>query len=188
MIRSGLEQRALGFQVGNEIQIERTWINQVLAEDTKRAERISMSKNLRLEDDAVLDELLENDFSADSVSALKLVPLVTLAWINGRVCKNQQREIMAEANRVGIQQDSLAYKKLVHWFQAYSPQPLETLWGRFVSAYLKTLSAQSRLAFIGQQKKEMQKVVAASHLLGISVLSSQEFETIARLSTWFFSG
>ena len=184
MTRNGFEQRALGFQIASEIEIERIWINNIQAENAKNAERICISQNLRLEDKAVLDELLDHDFIGDSVAALTLVPLVSLAWIDGRVNKNERREILAEASRLGIQQDSPAYTKLVQWFKSYSPQPLETLWGHFVSAYLKTLSAQSRFAFIEHQKTEMRKVVAASHLLGISILSSQELETIARLSTW----
>ncbi len=187
MTLNGLERRALGFQIASEIEIERNWIGKIQTENAEKEERISMSQNLRLEDEAVLDELLECDFRGDTAVALTLVPLVSLAWIDGRVSKNEQREILAEATRSGIQQDSPAYAKLVQWFQSYSPQPLETLWGHFVSAYLKTLSPQSRFAFIEHQKAQMRRVVVASHLLGISIFSHQEIETIARLSTWLCS-
>lgn len=186
MTMNGLEQRALGFQIAREREIERLWICRVQTENSKREERVSMSQHLQLENEVLLNELLENDFRSDSVAAINLVPFVSLAWSDGHVSKNEQREILAEASRVGIKQNSPAHAKLVQWFQNYAPRPLETLWGHFISAYLKTLSMPMRVAFVEHQLSEMRKVAAASHLLGFSIFSQREAEAMKRLSTWLY--
>ncbi len=184
MLMNAFEKRALGFLVGQSIVEERVWIARVQLEEARDSQRVALAQNLHIENQEVLDELLYFGFGSDSVAALTLVPYLTLAWSDGRITNAEKVEILDEADLVGIESGSKAHSLLTTWFQNLPDYRLETTWGHFVTAYLKSLSKAVRSPFIEHFQRRMRKVAIASHPLWSPTLSQKERKTIERFSSW----
>jgi len=71
-----------------------------------------------VQDKELADRLLAAGFTEDSVRALYLVPVVDVAWADGRISPEEKTEIMKIAEGRGIKRDSAAFKMVLNWIEA----------------------------------------------------------------------
>jgi len=79
--------------------------------------RMEMEK-AGVHDQALADSLLAAGFSEDSVRALYLVPIIDIAWADGRLQDEEKAVIMTVAEARGIKKDSAAYTMISGWLKA----------------------------------------------------------------------
>jgi hypothetical protein len=78
-------------------------------------ERQDMAQVVGVADKEILREIQECGFTRDTGLLLYLVPIVQIAWAEGKVT-NRERKLVFEAARAqGVEEDSLAYQKLSDW-------------------------------------------------------------------------
>jgi hypothetical protein len=61
-----------------------------------------------IQDSSLIEHLTKAGFDSDSARALYLLPLVDVAWADGRVQKEEQSEILGLMEKAGISKDSKA--------------------------------------------------------------------------------
>lgn len=94
-----------------------------------------------IHDDAVLERLATLEIGPETLAAVSLVPLVEVAWADGKVEDKERTAVMKAAEQAGIQQDDDAHTLLDHWLrQRPGPQMLDA-WKRYVVGLCENLDA-----------------------------------------------
>jgi hypothetical protein len=73
--------------------------------------------NAGIQDTSLVEHLLKSGFDSDSARALYLLPLVDIAWADGRVQKDEQTQILKLMEDRGIAKDSKAYAMMTRWIE-----------------------------------------------------------------------
>lgn len=154
-----------------------------LAQQTSKEE---LRKASGMTDDAVLDKLVELGIGADTVMALSLVPLIFVAWADGKIQDEEREAILQGAQKKGIAKDTPAFALLAQWL---SQQPAESLFGTWES-YIKALSGKlsaQETAQLQAQVTRFARFVAesAGGFLGLGKISGAEEGALARIEAAF---
>jgi hypothetical protein len=138
-------------------------------------------------DAAVLEQLAAIDLSGETVAALSLVPLIEVAWADGRLDAKEQNALLAAAEQAGLSKDSASYQLLEEWVKERpSPQVLAA-WKAYVAALSMTLDGQAKHA-LKQDLLGRARVVAeaAGGFLGLGKrISSAEQAVLTELEQAF---
>lgn len=92
----------------------------------------------------LLDRLVRLQLGPDTVAALSLVPLVRVAWADGRLDNSERDAILKAATESGIQKDSASYGCLLSWLEEKPTADLNTAWTDYVRELCKTLADEDR--------------------------------------------
>ncbi len=141
-----------------------------------------------MDDDDVLDKLLELGVSADTIAALSLVPLVAVAWADGKVQPREREAILHAAHGKGIEKDTPACDLLTSWLERNPDDKLLDAWVTYIAALDEQLTRQ-QLKILKRQVVDRAQLVAqaAGGLLGLRTVSSQEKAMLAKLEAAFDS-
>ncbi len=148
--------------------------------------REELRKASGMTDDAVLDKLVELGLSAQTITALSLVPLVTVAWADGSVQSNERAAILQAALGKNLEEGSAGYRLLESWLTAQPGPKLLDTW----EAYMKALAGQlndEQNRMLRNQIVGFAKVIAesAGGILGIGKVSKGEEAAILRIEGAF---
>jgi hypothetical protein len=113
-----------------------------------RAEEIAardlIAEATGISDDRLLAELAGLGIRVDTLSALTLVPLIEIAWADGRLDAPERHAVLAGAVSVGIEPGSTSYRLLEIWMQEQHAPDLVALWRDFVGALCRQLDPEQR--------------------------------------------
>jgi len=70
-----------------------------------------------VEDHVLRDELLAAGFDADKARALFILPLIDVAWADGRVQDEERKEILSFVEQRGIEKNSGAFRLVSGWLE-----------------------------------------------------------------------
>lgn len=148
-----------------------------------RAELASASG---ISDTKILDALLDVEVSASGLTAFALVPLVEVAWADGKLDGNERASILDAAAKQGILPGTDARRLLENWLDSPTAPSLLRAW----IEYTKELCAefgQKRKAALSKEVIGRARAVAesAGGLLGIGAVSSDEQEVLRLLEEAF---
>jgi len=79
-----------------------------------------MAETCQINDPSLLEDLERLGYSPTTVSLLCLVPLVQVAWADGRVTHAERNQVLAIAHLHGVQEDTPAHQQLEAWLD-YPP-------------------------------------------------------------------
>jgi len=130
-----------------------------------------------VEDVALLRHLLELGITVDTLEAMAIIPLLFVAWADGRVDAGERREILAAAKEVGLEHGSSAYHMLEGWLEQPPTPALFKTWADYIGAVAGTLAPQMRVALHNEVLRVARAVANASGgflLLGNRVSASQQ--------------
>jgi len=82
------------------------------AEDQRRVERAALAAAASIRDEALLDQLVALGISADTLTALALVPLAEIAWADGKVEDTEKQAILVAARAAGLEETSGGHRLL----------------------------------------------------------------------------
>src|ERR1043165_3040626 len=77
--------------------------------------REELRKASGMSDDAVLDKLVALGLKANTIAALSLVPLISVAWADGEIQDNERTAILQGAHGKGLEQGTDGYELLQTW-------------------------------------------------------------------------
>ena len=163
------------FQKENAKYLERIRQQQQKHDAKKALEEVS-----GITDDGLLEVLVATGISADTLTAVSLVPLVEVAWADGKVQDNERNAIMKAAEHKGIATGSGPHELLADWL-THKPQPeLMATWKAYVKELLQELSDQQRIILAHQVTGRAKAVAeAAGGLLGFKTVSKAEQTVLA---------
>ncbi len=148
--------------------------------------REELRKASGMSDDAVLDKLVELGLRANTIAALSLVPLITVAWADGEIQDNERTAILQGAHGKGLEQGTDGYELLQTWLKAKPSDDLFDAWESYIKALAGQLNEeQNRL--LKNQIVGFAKMVAtaAGGLLGFGKVSSSEDKALQRIEAAF---
>ncbi len=148
--------------------------------------REELRKASGMSDDAVLDKLVGLGLRANTIAALSLVPLISVAWADGAIQDNERTAILQGAAGKGLEQGTDGYELLQTWLAKQPSEELFTAWEAYIKALASQLNdEQNRL--LKNQIVGFAKMVASSAggILGFGKVSGTEEKILGRIETAF---
>lgn len=142
-----------------------------------------------IDQEAVLDHFIELDLSAETVAALTLMPLVQVAWADGKIDEEERVAVLSAALQNGIEVDGPAYALLDHWLTTRPSATMVEAWREYASA-LSSQIAPELAAELRDQSLRMARTVAeaAGGFLGLgNKVSSSEEKVLKEVESAFSS-
>ncbi|HEY1557785.1 MAG TPA: hypothetical protein VGF94_23295 [Kofleriaceae bacterium] len=137
-------------------------------------------------DEAVLDKLVALGLRGNTIAALSLVPLIQVAWADGKIQDNERVAILQGAHGKGLEKGTAGYELLQTWLQKQPSDELITAWEAYIKALASQLNdEQNRL--LKNQIVGFAKMVAgaAGGFLGIGRVSHDEETVLQRIEAAF---
>ncbi len=139
------------------------------------ARREALRDALKIDDAELLDRLLELELGPETATALQLVPLVEVAWADGRVQQQERAAILKAAEDNGIATGSVAHDLLESWLESKPGADLMDVWARCARAVATSLPAGPREALkTGLLARAEAVAEAAGGFLGLGDKVSDE--------------
>lgn len=163
-------------------------LKQKLRQKESREQLRRALSQIRVEaDDTTLEGMLELGIDAETWAAVSLVPLVEVAWADGKVEEKERRAVMTAAEANGLVPGSPSHGLLQDWLQ-HRPDPrlLET-WSGYVRSLCGHISAEERETLRDELLNRARQVaVATGAFLGFgNRVSPAEEAVLAELQKAF---
>lgn len=169
-----------------------------LKEDMKLIEQLREMKEMEesmealaqasgITDDAILQKLVELNIHAEVVSAMTAVPLVMVAWADGKLDDNEKKAVLHGAHEAGISEECPSYKILGRWLTHQPGDELLDAWIGFTRTVSEALDDDARQSLKADLLQRARNVAEASGgFLGLtSAISDAEKDVLARLKAAF---
>lgn len=139
-----------------------------------------------IEDGKLLDALVGLDVGVSDLSALALIPLVRVAWIDGSVKDGERDAILQAAAKQGISNKSHGYLLLQSWLDSAPSGELYEAWESYVHALLLEMD-EAHATTLKESILGLAHDVAASAggLLGIGSISKAEQQVLTSIAEAF---
>jgi len=135
----------------------------------------SLGEASGIADEDLLDRLVDLGIEAETLAALSLVPLVEVAWADGKINERERDAIIRGARASGIEAGTPSDGLLEMWTRERPPAGLMASWKSYIGAMARELSAEQRWrleeTLIGRARSVAD---AAGGFLGIGKVSGAE--------------
>ena len=138
--------------------------------------------------ETAIDKVVGMGIGPDTYVALRLVPLVLVAWADQDLDNEERQTILVAAHKKGITEGTPSYSLLQAWLSGPPSKALRDAWIDFMQVYVPSLDASSKAEL---ERDLIQGTVdvaeAAGGFLGTSIgsVSDQEEEVIEKLRSFF---
>ncbi len=167
-------------------QQQRALVERLRTERARQTAKQALAEASGLADDAALSHLVDLGIQPDTLLALRLVPLVEVAWADGHLDERERRAILAGLERSGVAPGSAAYALVEGWLSSPPPAAMREAWTAYTSGLCAQLApaerANLRATVMGQARAVAQ---AAGGFLGLGTVSATEEEMLRRLERAF---
>ncbi|MGN6546420.1 MAG: hypothetical protein ACTHK7_15305 [Aureliella sp.] len=135
-----------------------------------------------LTDAKVCRDIAALNISVESLAALRLVPLVAVAWADDRIDDNERYRVIAAAEKAGITQGEAAYDLLKGWLTQRPSHELFETWVEYAKTLAMSLDGEARQTFQKSLVRQVRDVAEANGgLFGFGSISHNEQNIINRV-------
>jgi hypothetical protein len=161
-------------------------LRQMREADRTKSRKAALAAASGIADDAVLDHLVALDLAPEGVAALRLVPLVLVAWADGTLDIKEKAAVQQAAREAGLEQEA-ARALLDSWLSAPPPPALAEAWRAYVRSVAAGLPEPARTTLQRETLGRARKVAeAAGGFLGLGWnVSDAEERVLASLAQAF---
>lgn len=148
--------------------------------------REELAKVSAITDEAVLDHLVSLGIHADTLAALALLPLVAVAWADGKLEEKERDAIRKAIKQRGLDENSEVQHLLNQWLTFRPPADAFSAWKEYMRAISGTMDAAT-LANMREQTVGEARIIAgaAGGFLGIASISPAEQAVLDELEFTF---
>jgi hypothetical protein len=156
-------------------------------EEEQRAARAALAAAARITDDGLLDQLVALGIRADTLIVLSLVPLVEVAWADGKLEDAEKQAILVAARAAGLEETSTGHRLLDNCLSERPQAQLRNLWREYVRSVCARLSPEERESLKTDLLRRAHSVAeAAGGFMGLgSKVSSREEALLAEIAAAF---
>ena len=149
--------------------------------------RDTLSQATGITSPAVLDRLLALKIQPEIIAALRIVPLVEVAWADGSLDEKERQAVLSGAQEAGIPAGSAAYALLDAWLKKKPEPHLLTAWTTLIQGMSASLPEAEVKKLEASLMERVRRVAGASGgVLGLgSKVSKQEAAVLEKLSKAF---
>jgi hypothetical protein len=120
------------------------------------------------------------------VMALSLVPLIHVAWADGKIQEQERDAILQGAQKKGIAKESPAFALLQQWLSQQPRSSLFDTWESYIKALRGKLTGQETAQLEAQVTRFARFVAESSGgFLGLGKISGAEEAALARIEAAF---
>ena len=105
----------------------------IRAEIVEKESEAALKVALGVSDHSLLAELVAIGVQPETVAAIALIPLVAVAWADGKVDDNQRRRILEAEQELHIRRGSPSHRLLEHWLDENPGEDSLLAWKHYVS-------------------------------------------------------
>jgi hypothetical protein len=121
-------------------------LERMKAEKKNKAIKERLAEISGIDDDAVLTKLASLDIEADTWAAISLVPLVEVAWADGKIDEKERRAVLSAAEANGISPGSPSHELLHSWLTHRPDARLLAVWGEYIVGLCANFSSREKAA------------------------------------------
>lgn len=183
----GLAERGHALEGAFFLQKERELIQRFREEMEAEEKRNALSLTSGITDEDLLNHLLELDISPTSFASFSLLPLIQVAWADGKMQTAEREAILGAAEQSGISKESAAYELLESWLDESPSEELYATWKDYAATLKESLDpAQAtnlKNRILGRAREVAE---AAGGFLGFgNKVSDEEAAVLEELSAAF---
>ena len=135
--------------------------------DKVKAQRQALAEACGIEDDAVLDSLASHGVTAETMTAIMIVPLVAVAWADGSIDDKERAAVLSGAAQFGLAPGNTGHALLEGWLSRRPPADLLQSWKSYVGALAPALDEATRTRLKNETLSRARAVAeAAGGLMG----------------------
>ena len=101
-----------------------------------------LAEAIGVADRSVIVELIEQGFRVETLLALSLIPVLQVAWADGRLDREEREAILSAARSAGVIEGTASYELLLHWLQQDLNLALFVAWKHYATALAGTVSRE----------------------------------------------
>jgi hypothetical protein len=148
--------------------------------------RAQLADATGIHDEAVLDRLITLNVGPETLAALTLVPLVEVAWADGKPRGSERRAVLSAAESAGIRPDDDAHQLLEQWLTEKPDREMLDTWKEYVRALCRKLDPEAVEALKHDLLDRAYPVAqAAGGVLGLGSVSKAERAMLNELQAAF---
>jgi hypothetical protein len=106
--------------------------------------RAALREVVQIQDEAYLDHLIELGIGPETVLALSLVPLMAVAWADGKLDDRERNAVLKAAEQKGVAPDSPGHQLLETWLSRAPAPHLFEAWRRYMGSIWNSFTTQQR--------------------------------------------
>ena len=110
----------------------------------EKRQREALREVVQVEDDEFIERLMELGINPETVLALTLVPLTTVAWADGKLDDSERDAIIKAAEEKGILPGTAGHQLLETWLSKRPDEELFESWKRYVRGIWETFTDEER--------------------------------------------
>ena len=157
-------------------------LQQMRAKTEKEERREMLRRVVRIQDEAFLDRLIMLGIGPETAMALRLIPLVSVAWADGHMDDREREAILSAAREQGLAAEETARQVLKGWLDEKPDPRLLPLWKEYVGHIWNHFTDDEQLQMRQTLLTTAEEVAnAAGGFLGLSKISTAEKEVIEDL-------
>jgi hypothetical protein len=107
-------------------------LEQMRQKQRMKAVREPLAEISGIDDPALLDELVELGIEPATWTAISLIPLVEVAWVDEEMDEKERRAVLAAAEANGVFVGSPSHALLVSWLERRPDSRLFQTWGEYI--------------------------------------------------------
>jgi hypothetical protein len=143
------------------------------------ARRELLRKVVRIHDGAFLDRLIALGIGPETAMALRLIPLVFVAWADGSIDEREREAIMRAATEQGLAAEDMVRQMLKRWLERRPDPKMLTLWKEYVRHIWDSFTSDEQWQLRQNLLAAASDVAnAAGGFLGLAKISSAEREML----------
>ncbi len=165
-------------------ELEDRIVQKLRTEASSEEGRAELLRSTGLHDEVLLNELSSLGIPADGLMALRLFPLILVAWAEDDADAKERTEVLSQALKIGIRQDTTAWILLTQRLAKKPPGLGVDAWKRYVHEIFSSMSDVAKSRLIQLTESQMQHVAKASggHF-GFGKVSKKEAAIIRQITT-----
>ncbi len=157
-------------------------LEQMRAKTETEERREMLRRVVRIQDEAFLDRLILLGIGPETAMALRLIPLVSVAWADGQMDDREREAILSAAREQGLAAEETARQVLKDWLDEKPDPRLLSLWKEYVGHIWNHFTDDEQLKMRQNILTTAEDVAnAAGGFLGLSKISAAEKEVIEDL-------
>ena len=159
--------------------LERRIVERLRTEARSDRARTELARQTGIADSQLLAELADLGLTTRTMGALRLIPLVRVAWADNHVDAQERQAVLTAATSLGIHRGSDAYVMLERWLREMPPAERIDAWERYLKRVMEKLGKTAQLKLIQFLRAQMIAIAKASGgYFGFGKVSAKERQTI----------
>jgi hypothetical protein len=146
----------------------------------------NLAKVSGIQDDDLLEKLVALDIRPETIATLIGIPLIEVAWADGKMDEKERRKLFEYAEKSGLRKKGLDPKIMSIWLKKRPDPALLDAWIKYMQTLCKQLSDAERNSFRDELIKDAQSIAkAAGGILGYNAISAEEKAMLEKLESAF---